>query len=230
MQYFGGKQRIARRIVEAMTPDILALGVYVEPFVGGASVMSAQPHGVRIASDANMALVSMWYALSQGWVPPSEVSEETYRRYSLSRDDCDPMTAFVGFGCSFAGKWFGGYARNGRGDNYAAAAASSLRRKMLGLRGVQWSCGDYESVQIPTGSVVYCDPPYRGTTQYGATGEFDSDRFWSWARRASLAGNKVFVSEYSAPAGFEVVLEVATSTEVRTRNGRDARVERLFSM
>ena len=177
MQYFGGKQRIASRLAAVLTPLAIQRGVYVEPFVGGAAVMSAVSAPVRIASDSNVALISMWTALAAGWSPPEDISEATYASVKAAADIHDPLTAFVGFGVSFAGKWFGGYARDGgdyikarggEGRNYAAAAASSLRKKMRGLEGVQWIAGDYRSCPTPHGAVIYCDPPYAGTTQYSA--------------------------------------------------------------
>ena len=45
--------------------------------------------------------------------------------------------SFVGFGCSFAGKWFGGYARSNDKRNYAKMAKNSLNKKIINL--YNWS-------------------------------------------------------------------------------------------
>jgi hypothetical protein len=64
---------------------------------------------------------------------------------------------------------------------------------------------------IPPESIVYCDPPYAGTTGYGGAktdvelGEslslntWNRSAFWRWADKLVEAGQRVFVSEYSGP-------------------------------
>ena len=229
MRYFGGKQRISSRLAEILIPLAAQRGTYVEPFVGGAAVMSVVPAPVRIASDSNVALITMWAALASGWRPPEYVSEAAYADIKAAADPEDPLTAFVGFGVSFAGKWFGGYARGGVGRNYAANAASSLRKKMRGLEGVWWKAGDYRDCPTPRHAVIYCDPPYAGTTQYGAVAPFSWPEFWAWCLAKHAAGNAVFVSEYAAPETFRAVLTIPVKTDIRTTaNGKEPRLEKLF--
>ena len=229
MQYFGGRHRIAGKISDFLYPFVLARGCYIEPFAGGGSTIAAQTGAtVRIAGDANIALVRMWEALAAGWAPPETVTEETYNLVARVRDPNDPMTAFCGFGCSFAGKWFGGYARDVGERNYAKNAASSLRKKIQRMKDVLWHAGDYTTCPLLDASVIYCDPPYLNTTQYGAIGTFDSHSFWSWCRDKSKEGHAVFVSEYSAPDDFRAVLTINTKTDIRTTNGKERREEKLF--
>lgn len=52
----------------------------------------------------------------------------------------------------------------------------------------------YEQVEIKPNSVIYCDPPYEGTADYGRT--FDQNKFLDWA--ASIK-HPVFISEYNVP-------------------------------
>lgn len=229
MQYFGGKQRIAKKLADAIQPYINQRGIYVEPFVGGAAVMSIIKAPIRIGADSNIALINMWQELSDGWEPPSEVSEEMYSRVKEHKDQGDPLTAFIGFGCSFAGKWFGGYARGRKDRNYAKNARSSLKRKLKGLINVQWVACDYRQIQIPKGAVIYCDPPYAGTTQYGAVEPFVWSEFWNWCTARFNAGNIIFISEYTAPPTFREFMVIPTKTDIRTKkNGKEERVEKLF--
>lgn len=230
MQYFGGKQRIAARLAEIINPVAIERGCYVEPFIGGASIMTHITAPVRMASDSNATLITMWRALSKGWKPPTFVSETDYACVNALRDQDDPLTAFVGFGCSFAGKWFGGYARGSAKRNYAANAASSLSSKMLNLQGVHWSANDYRNAAYPKNCVIYCDPPYQGTTQYGGAAEpFNWGDFWNFCREKSRAGHVVFVSEYAAPFDFCCVANIQTKLDIRNANGcRLARTEKLF--
>ena len=66
------------------------------------------------------------------------------------------------------------------------------------------SC-DYRDVMIPECAVIYCDPPYQGTTEY-AEGSFNHTEFWQWVREKSIT-YKVYVSEYTAPDDFVSILE-----------------------
>ncbi len=58
---------------------------------------------------------------------------------------------------------------------------------------------------IPNESIIYCDIPYKNTTQYSTSKDFDHDKFWQWCRDMSIIGHKVFVSEYDAPNDFECI-------------------------
>ena len=110
--------------------------------------------------------------------------------------------------------------------NYSANAARSLEKKLPGLIGVRLFDKPYQDF-TPRGMVIYCDPPYQGTTQYGAVGEFDSDTFWitmsKWCR-----DNVVLVSEYNCPINSDTVWEKEVTTDIRGKDGRLSRVEKLF--
>ena len=77
------------------------------------------------------------------------------------------------------------------------------------LRGLQESDGlqafegDYERVDIPAGSVIYCDPPY-SNTNCGKYKGFDSERFHEWARKQ----DNIFISEYQMPDDFILVADI----------------------
>ena len=71
------------------------------------------------------------------------------------------------------------------------------------LRRLQTTSGDYQNVEIPDGAVVYCDPPYRGTSEY-RNGGFDYGRFYDWLRSREYP---VYVSEYAMPEDFVPVYE-----------------------
>ena len=45
-------------------------------------------------------------------------------------------------------------------------------------RRVTITCGSYQEYQYCDGDVVYCDPPYEGTADYGKA--FDHDAFYQW--------------------------------------------------
>lgn len=236
MQYFGGKFRI-RKQLGTFLRERLNGRLYIEPFCGSCWVAAEVRPERAILSDACLDLILMWQALQKGWVPPSEVSEDEYK--ACRQMEPSALRGFVGFGCSFAGKWFWGYARGKTsplmvrnslfkklgaldGRNYAQNASSSLLNKLNFL------CADYRSLS-PKNALVYCDPPYAGTTGYTATKTFEWASFWEQIRQWSR-DNEVYVSEYTAPPDFKPCLEIATNTEIRGKAGtRIPRVERLFT-
>lgn len=224
MQYMGGKFRI-RKQISSYLRSVRRHKVYYEPFVGAAWVLS-EMDGLRAAADGNKALIRMYQELQMGWVPPGEVSEEMYQEVKRRMDMDDPLTAFVGFGCSFGGKWFGGYAARGS-RNYALNAKNSLLEMLPRIRDAKFSYRMYDEWE-PKPSLIYCDPPYRETTAYGALPSFDHDKFWQVMREWSRIAD-VYISEYQAPEDFECVLEIFTRTDMRGKEGAMlSRIERLF--
>jgi DNA adenine methylase len=226
MQYFGGKAKIAKDVA-----SILARydrPCYVEPFVGGGWVAAQVRHSRKVLCDLNPALIAMWRGLQAGWLPPEELTEDEYAAAKLL-PDTDPLKAFVGFGCSFGGKWFGGFARTSRsGDkvrSYVAESRRSVLRKIAAMRDAEFRCCSYASLR-PRNCLVYCDPPYAGTTSYAAVGAFDSAAFWEWAREFSRT-NTILVSEYTAPADFVPVWSRSVAVTVNGQ-ARDRRTEHLF--
>jgi len=224
MRYMGGKQAIIKCLAPVLHRMRGGLP-YLEPFVGGASVLAAMG-GVRVAGDACACLITMYRALQCGWNPPDTLTESEYYVIKESADDADPHTAFAGFGCSFGGKYWGGYARGTAGRSYARNAANSLRRLAPRISGVRFVCADFVAWN-PRGVFVYCDPPYCGTTTYKSTGTFSHEKFWGVVRRWAH-NNIVVVSEYNAPPDFTCIYEFPTRLSLRVCDGRAGRVERLF--
>ena len=56
--------------------------------------------------------------------------------------------------------------------------------------------GDYRNVKIQPDSLIYCDIPYKNTTEY-SDGGFDHESFYDWAEMQS---EPVIISEYAMPA------------------------------
>lgn len=221
MQYFGGKARLAKKIaaiIESARPNSTT---FTDVFTGGLNVVCAMS-GERIANDGNVPLINMYKAIQEGWEVPSAVTKEEYDRIKAIRDPADPMTAFAGIACSYGGKWFGGYAKNKRAENFALQAKNSLARKFKKLDGVEFTCANYQEVN-PTG-IMYCDPPYAETTKYGYFDGFDNEEFWEQVREWS-AESIVFVSEYQAPDDFACIAQFGND---RVQFADRAAVERLF--
>lgn len=226
MQYFGGKQRIAKQIVKVLKNNLENTKYYFEPFVGGASTILLMD-GKRVASDKNEYIIEVYKAIQEGWIPPKAVSEEEYYYIKEHKDENKALAGFVGIGCSYSGKWFGGYARNSTGRNYCLNAYNSIMKQKNFLNGILFKSMDYREAH-PKNALIYCDPPYSNTTKYNATGTFDSKEFWEVMREWSK-NNLVFISEYSAPNDFQCVLEIPTKLDIRNKeNIKEKRIEKLF--
>ena len=185
-----------------------------------------------ICNDKQEYLIELYKAVQKGWVPPDSLPEEEYRYIRAHKDDDKALTAFAGFGCSFGGKWFGGYGRHSRASAENTLRIQSKRALMrdIGiLRDAEFLCLDYREAPLPDGCVIYADPPYRGRMQaYGLKEQFDSDAFWEWAKETS-AGHDVYVSELEAPEGFQCIWEKPVTR--RLGNCSDSRfkaIEKLF--
>lgn len=231
MKYMGSKARHAKEILPIILAGRTEGQWYVEPFVGGANVID-KVSGNRIASDFNPYVVALWQAVADGWVPPDVVTEDEYKSANSDRT-VDARTAFIGFACSYGAKWFGGYARGrsakGEWRNYADEAKRALVKTASGIRGVQFHHCSYDQLDIPLQSIIYCDPPYAGTTGY-ATGAFDHAEFWQWCRDKVSEGHKVYVSEYTAPEDWHCVWEKQVNNTLTKDTGSKKGVERLFCM
>lgn len=166
MQYLGGKSRLAKKFAPILDAALAKKnGRFIEPFVGGFNVVPNLKH-VTVASCADLhpGLIKLYSAiLHDGWEPPDTITEEEYKRLKAECDWSDPLYAFAAFGCSFAAKEWGTYARSGDGSNYAKRAKESLARKFSGLPQVYFHHRPYQETEFFPGrrEVVYCDPPYK---------------------------------------------------------------------
>jgi len=232
----GSKNRIAKYILPIILKERKKEMTWVEPFVGGANMID-KVEGERIGADANPYLICLFKSLQNGYVPPDRVSEGEYMKVRIERE-VNPRTAFIGFGCSYSGKWFGGYARSIRKDtpnadfsnktarNYCTEAKKNLLNQLPNIIDVNFVLSNYQNLQIPPNSLIYCDPPYEGTTKY--RNSLNYDIFWNWCREKSNEGHVVFVSEYKAPGDFECVWQKEIVSSLTKNTGAKRGVEKLF--
>lgn len=229
MRYIGSKNRIAKHITPIMIAEADRLGVttWVEPFVGGANMIDKIPNRfMRIGCDANAHTIAALTAIrDMVQLLPDVLTEEDYR--SLRDTPADPLSSWLRFVASFGGKFENGYAR-GVDRNYVAESRRNALRQSPLLQGVSLRNARYEDCSSFKNCLIYCDPPYEGTTGY-VTGSFDSEKFFKWCREIAK-NNTVFVSEYSAPADFVCVWEggVKTSFASTREKATHVAIERLY--
>ena len=210
MRYMGSKRRIAKHILPIMVWDRKPGQFWVEPFVGGANMID-KVDGNRLGADINEYLITLFHGLQNGFVPPDFVSEEFFKWTKNNRTVC-PLTAFIGFGCSYAGMWFAGYARNVKKDapnaellnrttkSFCKHSKNGIMRQLPNLLEVGFLHCSYDELYVPPNSKIYCDPPYEGTTGY--KDGFSHPEFWQWCRVKANEGHDIYISEYNAPDDF----------------------------
>ena len=98
-------------------------------------------------------------------------------------------------------------------------------QKLNKIKATNKSYHDFSEV---SGAILYLDPPYEGTTQYGYINSFDSQEFYDWAFKMAK-NNIVIISSYSiSDKRFEAVYsfdKARSNIQSRTRNDK---CEKLF--
>lgn len=102
----------------------------------------------------------------------------------------------------------GGYAKPSGGRDYYDEAKRNLikQSKILLSKNIEYICCHYNKFDDYKDCIFYLDPPYKNTTQYGISKNFNHELFWDFARYISK-NNIVFISEYEAPEDFECIWE-----------------------
>jgi DNA adenine methylase len=216
MRYLGGKARLATRIANEIHKVLSPDQPFYDVFCGAGHIVAKVQCADRHANDIG-PIVHLLKAVSNGWEPPMEV---TYEDHQSARNlpTTDPLYSFVGYGCSFAGILWGSYARNpkeGYSGLCSGESARALKKAAPGLQGVKFTNLNYLDLQIPDNAVIYCDPPYAGTTGYGF--EFHQEEFYEWVANQRCT---VLISEYDYnPLGLESVLEISYKRSMRSKEG-----------
>jgi DNA adenine methylase len=230
MKYMGSKNRIAKHILPIMLAERKEGQYWVEPFVGGANMID-KVDGNRIGSDVNKYLIQALVDIRDNvdLLPKdnTEFTEDDYKSL-MSRDY--RFKGYCGFVCSYGAKWLGGWSRGKSADgslrDYVNESYKNALKQSPNIQGVKLVESSYDELKIPDSSIIYCDPPYAGTTKY--KGDFNHDRFWKWCRDMNNAGHTVFVSEYNAPDDFECIWSKEIVSSLTKDTGSKKGIERLF--
>lgn len=221
MKYLGGKTRVGKHIAPVLKriwkeyeEENPKLDGYLEPFCGSLGVfrnMTNYPTNANFtANDYHPDLIQMWKEVKEGtFVYPSSISEEEYLA-AKELESPNALKAFIGFGMSFGGRFFGAYSHKYLGnkkEDFCKEMTNSLKRTHPVIQNVDFTNLDYLDLK-PTNLLIYCDPPYaktkfpikyrRDTKHYDV---FDSDLFWETMRGWSQ-DNLVLISETTAPDDF----------------------------
>lgn len=230
----GSKSRIAKNIAPIIQKfiDDNNINLYIEPFVGGSNMIEHIKCKNKIGYDINEYLIEFTKRIQVGWNPLDDVVM-TKDFYNLVKDNKEKyqkhIVALVGFCATYNAKWFGGYAgivhtKIGTDRNYYDESVRNVLKQRENILDVKYLCESYENIRCKN-AVIYCDPPYEGTTKY--KDDFDHDKYWNWVRKMS-EDNIVICSEYNAPDDFECIWSKELTTTL-DKNSRSKAVERLFT-
>ena len=208
MRYYGSKSQSGKEISQVLLricPPGSVKG-YIEPFCGSLGVMRHMTElGYKryYAYDYCLDLILLWKQLIEGKFRKPKMTKEKWKK--LRNSESSALRAFAGFGCSFGGQWFRGYASDYEKVDSVSVAYRSLVNIKPKIKSVVFKQSDYKKLK-PKGYLIYCDPPYSKThcKGWGCKDVFNKHEFWDKVREWSK-DNTVIVSEYSAPRGFKSI-------------------------
>jgi len=91
------------------------------------------------------------------------------------------------------------------------------------LERLSFSSLSYEQVEIKPNSIVYCDIPYKGTSDYG---EFNHTQFFDWAASRDFP---VYISEYKInDSRFKLIYEIDKKTKLSHKGQTAHHSEKLY--
>jgi DNA adenine methylase len=237
----GSKRRIASEILPIILANRQEDQWYVEPFCGGCNLIDKVPQGIgRIAADIHEELIAMFKALQEGWKPPTTLTEFDYKQlkqdtaYAKEKyaDNYKATRAVTGFAYSYAAKWFGGYCRGftsaGVPRDYIMEGYRNVIQQVPLIKEIQFLNIPYFELELPNNSLIYCDPPYKGTTSY--KDKFNHEDFYKWCREKKAEGHTIFISEYFMPEDFTCVWHKEQVSSLTQDTGSKVATERLFTL
>lgn len=197
--------------------DVCCGGGAVSVFIG-----RDHPHIELVSNDIHPAAVALLRGVSQeGWKPPPTLTADEHRllKAAANAGESSPRVGWAGFGGSYGGQYFAGFACT-RGRCHAESTTRTLLRDAPHLARAQFHNLDYAAlpdvIGVCDGDVWYIDKPYAGTTGYKGTPKFDEVRFWSWATEMSKRV-PVLVSEFAAPEGWEKIWSAKRKLHLKTQ-------------
>ena len=230
MKYMGSKRRIAKHILPIILKNRKENQVFYDLFVGGGNLLD-KVEGKRVANDNNKYLIALFKEMQKDDFETPFITEEKYKDIQNSKDDYkDWVVGYTGFLLSFGGKFFGGYARDRKGSReYNGEARRNLKAQQNLIRDVDFYCGSYDEVPLIPNSIIYCDIPYKNTTQYNTSKGFDYEKFYNWCIEKSNEGHSVFISEYFMPEDrFDCIWQKEITNGLTVDGKQNKGIEKLF--
>lgn len=234
----GSKSRIASEILEIILKDRKPDQWFVDIFCGGCNLLD-KVVGNRIGNDKNKYLIALFKGLQDNTERPYTITKEIYSKARTEYNNnsnkvfTDFEIGWIGWMGSYNGRFFdGGYSGHSVGVNnrdYISEQIRNTEKQMSRLQGVKFYSKSYDEFDFKQICIIYCDPPYKGTTQYSTSKDFSHSDFWQWCRNMSKKGHTVYISEYNAPEDFKCVWEKEITNSLNTNNTYRP-IEKLFTI
>lgn len=225
MKYQGSKRRISKFIIPIINSYRSDNQYYIEPFCGGCNVID-KIDGKRIASDNNEYVIELCKQLSNGWLPPKDISEELFNDVKQNIDKYEKhFVGYIGTQMTFGSLWFSSIRRD-KVRNMALESYNNVYKQAPHLKGIEFIHSEYYNLELPPNSLIYCDPPYKGVTGYAH--KFDSELFYKWCEEKVKEGHIVLVSEYNAPDNWTILWEKEITSQLNNKKRVGYVNEKLF--
>jgi DNA adenine methylase len=228
MAYLGGKSKAAEHILYVLNHPVFNAYDYIEPFCGYCHILRRVEHKKSyMISDNNKYLIALLKHVQKTKNKHPTITKSEYDELK-SNPDSDPLrAAYAAFCYSYNGKYFGGYTTTYKNRNYPKERKryyDQLHDNPV-FHEASISNRDYTHYANVKNKLIYCDPPYEGTTEYHS--EFNSSKFWDTIRKLSKH-NYVFVSEYNAPDDFTCITQHVKRNSIAGRGATRKRIEKVF--
>lgn len=239
MVYMGAKTKYTKYIVPILQKciDENNVDTYIECFVGGANIIDKIQCKNRIGYDRSDTLIALLSLAAEDfdkvlkdgsrelWDKGKAYVKDGIMPKDMTLADIGAMEFFASY-CK--GGFPRGYAKNTATRNYFKEAYHNMEKQAPNLKGIDFKAQSYYDLEPIKNAVIYLDPPYQGTKQYGYANQekMDYEKFWNWVRDLSK-DNFVFISEQSAPEDFEIIWEQEVKRTTNKENNFKA-VERLY--
>jgi len=247
ISYYGGKQRMASKIVSYINQ--IPHTVYVEPFCGGVAVLFSKPRRVvtnrnhyrEVINDTSDILISLYRCAVEC---PDELalklestlySQSDHARSKVVCKNPKDYTQleiawayFVNANCSFSNQLGCGWQASVKYANQSDTwhnRITSLKEKLDRLQSVFISCEDalrcidrWDSSH----SLIYCDPPYPGANQ-GHYGGYTTDDWIALCDKLDSIQGSYILSNY--PQEYEPKLaqqRIEISATMSASNSKDS--------
>jgi len=228
MAYLGGKSKSAEHILDVLNNPAFDSYDYIEPFCGYCHILRRVENkkSYTISDNNNLLIVLLKHAQETTGKHPN-ITETEYKVLHKNPSKNLLRAAYAAFCYSYNGKFFGGYVNKYGSREYPKERKRYYDQlhKNASFHKAIIKHVDYSSYKNVKGKLIYCDPPYEGTTEYHSA--FNSSNFWETIRTLSK-DNYIFVSEYKAPSDFTCVSQKMKRNSIAGKGATRKRVEKLF--
>lgn len=236
MKYVGSKNKLSKDLVPIIQSYIKDDTVgYLEPFVGGANMIDKIKHHNKIGYDIHQELIELLIQTQNNTdIIPNSITKDEYIKVRDNKDKYPKWyVGLVGFCGSYNAKYFGGYAGECKTKqgirHYDQESIRNLKNQSKNLKNIKFYNDSFLNIDsnLIKNYVIYCDIPYKGTTDY-KTVAFPYDDFYQWCIEMSK-DNVVLISEYNMPEDkFKCIWQKECRTFLDKNNNDKKRVEKLF--